>query len=67
MSDEPLIYTSKGNLPIASLEYRHRWIDSENETTFVEEYWLGDECVKRSVHTMLKKGIEMDAVAANLG
>lgn len=56
--EEPLIYTSKGNLPIASLEYRHGWFESETDITFVEEYWLGEELVKRNVHAKLKKGLD---------
>ena len=42
MQDEPLIYTSKGNLPIA----------------FVEEYSLNGEIVKKSAHARLKKGLD---------
>lgn len=56
--DEPLIFTTKGNLPVASLEYRHGWFESDNEISFVEEYWLGEEMVKRNVHTKLKKGLD---------
>ncbi len=65
--DEPLIWTSKGNLPIASLTYRHEWIDNENETTLVEEYRLGDEIVKRSVHVHLKKGVAALAGIGKIG
>ena len=56
--EEPLIYTSKGNLPIANLQYRQGWFESESEISFVEEYWLGEEVVKRSVHTKLKRGLD---------
>jgi hypothetical protein len=56
--EEPLIYTSKGNLPIANLQYRQGWFESESEISFVEEYWLGEEIVKRSVHTKLKRGLD---------
>ena len=65
--DAPLIYTSKGNLPAADLEYRHQWIDNATETTLVEEHTLDGELVKRSVHTMLKQGVEMFPVAATVG
>ena len=27
MSEEPLIYTTKGNVPISSLNYKHYWED----------------------------------------
>jgi hypothetical protein len=53
----PLIWTSKGNLPIASLEYRTEWQVTEDSYVFVEEYWLDGECVKRSAHAFLPKGV----------
>lgn len=56
MDETPLIWTSKGNLPLESLKYRHQWIDTPDETTFVEEYFLDAEVVKRNVHVYLKKG-----------
>lgn len=56
-SDEPLIYTTKGNLPIASLQYRHEWKEDDNGIYLIEEYKLDDEVVKRNVHARLKKGI----------
>ena len=54
MTDLPMVWTSKGNLPIEDLEYRYQWDFPENEIVFVEEYWLGDECVKRSPHIYIK-------------
>jgi hypothetical protein len=60
MKQKPLIWTTKGNLPISSLQYRHQWNDTPNETTLVEEYLLGEEIVKRNVHVMLKQGILSD-------
>ena len=56
-TDEPLIYTSKGNLPIASLQYRHFRQDTPGNVVFIEEYLLGDEIVKRSVHVLPVVGI----------
>jgi len=56
--EEPLIYTSKGNLPIANLLYRQGWFESDSEISFIEEYWLGEEIVKRNVHTKLKRGLD---------
>lgn len=58
MDDEPLIYTSKGNLPISSLTYRHEWIEDDVAITFAEEYRLNGELVKRSAHSRLKKGLD---------
>ena len=65
--DAPLIYTSRGNLPADSLQYRHHWTDNATETTLVEEHWLDGEIVKRSVHTMLKHGTVMCPVLASFG
>lgn len=55
--DEPLIYTSKGNLPIASLDYSYGWDDTENALVFWEQYKLGDEIVKRGAHVYTKHGV----------
>lgn len=50
--ETPLIYTSRGNLPIADLEYRNLREDVPGSVVFVEEYWLGAELVKRAVHVL---------------
>lgn len=60
MSNEiPLIWTSKGNLPIADLAYTYYWLDTPDALTFVEEYRLGEELVKSNSHSFLKKGLEL--------
>lgn len=56
-TDEPLIYTSKGNLPLKDLRYVHKREDTPGNVVFVEEYFLGDESVKRSVHVLPVVGI----------
>ena len=66
MDDVPLIWTSKGNVPISSLANAHSRADSPEETTFVEEYRLGEEVVKRSVHVYSRKGNTMTGVAGGL-
>lgn len=55
MNDTPLIYTSKGNLPIDSLRYEHQWTDNEDYTAFEERWFLGDEVVKNNKHMLRKK------------
>ncbi len=60
----PLIYTTKGNLPSDHLTYSHQWIDNSNETTLVEEWRHGEELVKRNVHTLLRKAVEVFPAAA---
>lgn len=59
--DEPLIYTSKGNLPIASLEYSHQWEDLETCIKFSETYTLDGEVVKQSAHVLMKQGLAVGA------
>lgn len=60
--DEPLIWTSKGNLPLSNLECRRYWQENEDSITLVEEYWLGEECVKRGAHVRLKRGAPIGAM-----
>lgn len=55
--DEPLIWTTKGNIPIASLRYEHSWNITDDEISFVERYLQGDEEVKKNVHVLKTKGI----------
>jgi hypothetical protein len=63
---EPLIWTTKGNLPVSSLAYQHGWQDSEDATVFWEEYRLGDEIVKRNVHAMSKRGVAGESAVNGL-
>lgn len=63
MTDIPLIYTSKGNLPVDSLIYETRWEDAPDFIKFTEVYMLGDEVVKESAHIYSKRGLMTDAVA----
>lgn len=57
MDEEPLIYTTKGNLPVASLTYRTSWVLSDAFIKFTEQYRLGDEVVKESAHVYDRKGV----------
>jgi hypothetical protein len=59
-TDEPLIYTSHGNLPLAALDYTHHWLEDAVAITFVEEYRLKTtgELVKKNAHARLKKGLD---------
>jgi hypothetical protein len=56
MDSEPLIWTSKGNLPIASLAYSHAWEETPDFLKFSETYTLNGEIVKQSAHVYLKQG-----------
>jgi len=63
MSDVPMIYTSKGNLPLADLVEKVVWVDNDEETVCNHEHWLGEECVKRAVHIYKRKGLETLSLA----
>jgi hypothetical protein len=65
-TETPLVWTSKGNLPITDLEYRTEWRDDANNTTFIETYIYAGEIVKQSVHVMAKKAVVAEALAAQL-
>lgn len=61
MTDEPLIYTKNGNVPIASLRYEHKWVDGP-EVLMFEEAWFDKttgELVKNNAHGYAKNGISI--------
>ena len=58
---EPLVYTTKGNLPISSLEYFYWWENTEDYMKFVQGYKLDGEVIKQEAHAYLKKGIGIEA------
>lgn len=67
-TETPLIYTSKGNLPIDLLTYKYWWVDGEEQTEFHEQYLLGSEIVKENAHIMKRKlGVSLDSVIGTLG
>lgn len=58
-NQEPLIFTSKGNLPLASLHHEVAWEDTPDYVKFVERFRLDGEIVKESAHVLARKGVEM--------
>ena len=54
--DEPLVFTTKGNIPIDTLEYFHAWEDNLEYTKFIQGYKLDGEVVKQEAHVMMKAG-----------
>jgi len=56
MNETPLIFTSKGNLPIESLTETVVWTDNADETICAVEHWLDGECVRRQVNIMKRTG-----------
>jgi len=66
MTDEPLIYTIRGNLPVSSLAYATRWEDAPTYLKLSETYRLGDELVRESVHIYMKQGMSIDVQTEKL-
>ena len=64
---EPLIFTTKGNLPLSSLTHEVEWRIAEKVIVFVERYLLGDEVVKESSHVKLLDGVAMSADVGKIG
>ena len=80
MKDEPLIYTSIGNVPISTLDRKEYWQDGigielkDNALTkkgtiaYIEEYTdkATQEVVKRSVAVYTFDGLELGAALGKL-
>lgn len=58
ITEEPLIYTSKGNVLQSSLTYEHQWVISEEAISLLE-FWRDEtgELVKNNVHMYSLKGL----------
>lgn len=68
MEQEPLIWTSKGNLPISSLAYEPSWdIVPGQYIKFVERYRLDGEVVKESAHVYDLRGVMGAGIAGSIG
>ncbi len=65
-TEAPLIYTSKGNLPIDTLEYRTNWEYDKKNTKFIEEYYKDDELVKSTIYPYKKDCIEFTDINENI-
>jgi hypothetical protein len=65
MTEEtPMIWTTKGNLPIASLTYQTAWDVNPEYVKFMERYVTQDgEVVKESAHVYSLQGVSGDGVA----
>lgn len=61
----PLIWTTKGNLPVDSLEYTTRWEDTDDFIKLVETYRLDGEIVKENAHIYAKRGVFQEMLASN--
>lgn len=66
-NEVPLIWTSKGNLPVDSLRYENQWVDNPDVLLFHERWFLGDELVKNNLHGYVKQGLVIGAEQAQIG
>lgn len=57
MDATPLIYTTKGNVPIDSLTHCPTWEETDDWVKFIDTYTLDGEVVKQSVHVKTKRGV----------
>ena len=65
--DTPLIWTTKGNVPVDSLQYETAWEVVPGEfIKFVETYREGDEVVKQNAHIYSLKSLFSEAQAQSL-
>ncbi len=58
--ETPLIWTSKGNLPIEDLRYETLWNNQDQYISFTENYYLDDELIKSSTHVYSKNPLELN-------
>lgn len=61
MNEAPLIYTTRGNVPVESLRQEISWEDTPTYVKMTERYFdLNDgEVVKESAYVLSKVGLEM--------
>ena len=67
ISDEPLKYTARGNVPLSSLRYEHYWEDGP-EMTILREFWYFEdgEVASNNTHAMMKQGLVIGAEQAKI-
>lgn len=64
MSEQvPMIWTTKGNLPVSDLQCAVRWEESPDWTKMFETYTLNGEVVRESVHVLMRRGLDANALA----
>lgn len=67
-AEEPLIWTTKGNVPISSLQYQTSWEITTSYYKFKERYLdAAGEVVKESAHVYQLEGVSAMAEAAVIG
>ena len=67
MKDEtPLIWTSKGNLPLSDLTYEVRWERTDTYVKFVEVHTLDGEVVREAAHVLALQPLGQSLFTADL-
>ncbi len=66
MNDEPLIYTSLGNIPERMTRYEHEWVNGPEVLVFHERWYHVEtgELIKNSMHGYVKSGLSMGGAQA---
>lgn len=59
----PLIFTTKGNIPIADLQQEVEWRFPPDQIVFIERYLLDGEVVKESTHVKILTGLVISGEA----
>lgn len=68
MTEVPLIFTSKGNVPVDSLSYETAWEVTPDYIKFVERHRDGSgEVVKESAHVYDLRGVMGAGIAGSIG
>lgn len=65
--EQPMIWTSHGNLPEASLVRTVSWEDCSDYTKCIVTHRLGDEIVKQSCDVLIRKGETIAALQGAFG
>ena len=63
---EPLTYTTKGNVPSASLRLEPVWEVTEDYAKVNVRHFMGDEMVRNDVYVYDRKGVVAFGEAAKL-
>ncbi|OXE35707.1 MAG: hypothetical protein CGW95_12195 [Phenylobacterium zucineum] len=63
MTEQPLIWTSAGNLPLSELTHSVDWRVSPEQIIFTESYYLKDLLVKQSSHVKVLIGASAEGAA----
>lgn len=64
---EPLIYTTKGNIPASQLRLNPIWDIQETYIKLNVEHYLGDEMVRNDVYVYDRLGVNANGIAAQMG